>query len=204
MTNAVVAVVDCERQPARERVRRVHFQPETRSYPSSSFASSCGISAGSSWRSASIVTIDVALRRRRSRRSARPPCRSSGAGERRGRSSALRGADELGVRAVRRAVVDVDDLPAGALERVASAGRRARRRSRPRCRAARRSRRADSSGSPETRSEELEGSASEALRALRRPGHVPSIRQAPEAPSSGRSPNLAHPFGQHSKEGVCR
>ena len=35
--------------------RRV-FQPETRSNPSSSFARSFGISAGSSWRSASIVT----------------------------------------------------------------------------------------------------------------------------------------------------
>src|SRR5437762_1109602 len=33
------------------------FQPETRSYPSSSLTSSRGISAGSSWRSASIVTI---------------------------------------------------------------------------------------------------------------------------------------------------
>src|SRR6266508_6030461 len=45
-----------ERMRRSQGSRRLVFQPDTRSKPSSSFASNRGISAGSSWRSPSIVT----------------------------------------------------------------------------------------------------------------------------------------------------
>ena len=125
----------CDGTPAPSGSRRCVFQPETRSNPSSSLASSCGISAGSSCRSPSIVTTTSPcacakpaasaaalpkLRRRRTTRTLR----------RRGVQARQRRE-----RAVGRAVVDEDRLPLAVerIERRARARRRAARRSAPRC-----------------------------------------------------------------------
>ena len=112
-TPEMTAVVQLKiREKTRRRkgsLRRV-FQPDTRSKPSSSLARSCGISAGSSWRSASIVTMI-------SPRASRKPAWSAAALPkfRRSRttttfacSSWSRGEDRDA--AVGRAVVDEDDL----------------------------------------------------------------------------------------------
>ena len=63
-TRPVTALKTSRRAGGASGSRRRVFQPETRSNPSSSFASRCGISAGSSWRSPSIVTTRLALRLR--------------------------------------------------------------------------------------------------------------------------------------------
>ena len=88
--------------------RRV-FQPDTRSKPSSSFARSCGISAGSSWRSASMVTItSPPASRKPAWRAAAFPIPPAGAPPRRSVLRMEPGQDREA--RVGRAVVDEDDL----------------------------------------------------------------------------------------------
>ena len=111
--------------------RRFVFQPETRSYPSSSFASRRGISAGSSCRSPSIVTTTS------------PDGLGETGVERGGLAEVPAQADDADVvvrvveacerveGAVGRAVVDEDRFPGAALRRRTPP--RARRRAAPRC-----------------------------------------------------------------------
>ena len=144
---------------------------------------------------------DLARARRRNRRSAPPPCRSCGGGGRRGRSSGVAWSwtsSRVGV--VGRAVVDVDDLPAGCPEARSRPVRTEPRPSLPRCRAGRRRKRSDrapaagDSSSKNARRRQLLTAAEE----VGCPGHEPSIGQHCRA-SSGDSPSATHPIGQQTE-----